>query len=48
MKKIVRIRNLLSHEYFTFTEKDVLEGLNAVDAVKEFIDIALKAEKTGR
>lgn len=37
LREVVRLRNRLSHEYFTFTEKDVLEGLRKVGTVKEFV-----------
>lgn len=45
MKTIVRIRNRLSHEYFTFTEEDVFEGLKSVSSVSRYVDAILKEIK---
>jgi uncharacterized protein YutE (UPF0331/DUF86 family) len=39
LREIVRLRNRLSHEYFTFTEKDVFEGLKKIKIVKQFIKL---------
>ncbi len=42
LREVVRLRNRLSHEYFSFTEQDVLEGIRKIAAIKEFLAVSKK------
>lgn len=43
---LIRFRNLVSHEYYTFTEADVFKTVKKIDSVIKFIDIVKKLNKT--
>lgn len=37
-KRLVYLRNLISHEYYKISEDELLEMANLLDKVKEFVD----------
>lgn len=45
MSNLVFYRNLLAHEYFDMTEKDVFDVLKRIDIVRQFVDIVKGAIK---
>jgi uncharacterized protein YutE (UPF0331/DUF86 family) len=45
MSNLVFYRNLLVHEYFDMTEKDVFDVLQRIDIVRQFVDIVKAAIK---
>ena len=45
LSKLVFYRNLFAHEYYDFTEKDVLKVMHKTGTLKEFLELAKKRVK---
>lgn len=44
--ELIRLRNLIAHEYQMFTEKDIFPGIQKVKEVRAFMDIVKKKVKS--